>query len=335
VANESSILIQQALSLLRAGHIAQAKTFLEHEYLRNQSDPEIVWWLNGIASMENDSIAAERYAREMIVLKPEFGRAHSNLGMALLGQGRLLEAAEAFRQALRRDPDSATDKYMLATVSGGAPPTRAEAAPYVMKLFDNYAERFDEDLVGRLGYRVPEKLFDLIARTLRPEPGTLQILDMGCGTGLCGPHFRPLAHRLVGVDLSPRMIEKARERHIYDELVTGDFMSALAGRVAAFDLIIAADVFNYVGDLDDVFSGCRQALASGGALAFSVEELDGDGFGLQTTARFAHSTEYVEGLASVHGFVVRTAEATPLRIHRGEPALGRIFILCARKGVSA
>jgi predicted TPR repeat methyltransferase len=151
-------------------------------------------------------------------------------------------------------------------------------------------------------------------------------MDLGCGTGQCGEAVRPLASFLTGVDLSPRMIAKARERKIYDSLIVGSIDDALEGRDGSFDLIIAGDVFIYVGDLSRVFAGCARALPSGGLVAFSIESTEGDAYRLCPTGRYAHSETYIDTIARASGLSLVFQRDIVVR-NDPAPIQGRIILL--------
>jgi len=160
------------------------------------------------------------------------------------------------------------------------------------------------------------------------NPGTgLSVLDLGCGTGLCGPLFRPLAATLAGVDLSPAMIDKARRRGVYDRLEVGDLVTALRRAPGAADLLVAADVLVYVGDLAPVLSAAAAALRPGGLFAFSVEEHSGAGFTLLPTRRYAHSAEYVNSEAARVGLEVIHLHGAIARTENGRDVPALIIIL--------
>jgi predicted TPR repeat methyltransferase len=224
---------------------------------------------------------------------------------------------------VRLNPGASEWRFHLAARGGETP--KAPPAEYVASLFDSYAERFDEHLVGELGYRGPEQL--LAAVTAAAPDRKLDIMDLGCGTGLCGAMFRPLAKTLMGCDLSPQMVKAAKNRGCYDEVLVGDIRAALADRKAQFDLILAADVFIYVGDLAEVFPLAYVALRAGGLFAFTVEAHDGSGYVLRPTRRYAHNLEYLRGLATANGFVEQSAETVVLRTDRGAEVRGWVVVL--------
>ncbi|MBI3442004.1 MAG: tetratricopeptide repeat protein [Proteobacteria bacterium] len=264
--------------------------------------------------------------RQALRLQPNDAEALNNLGNALQGQGKKEEAVAAYREALRLRPEYASPRFQLAAM--GRDETPPQAPPdYVRNLFDNYAERFDKHLVEGLEYRTPELLNRLVRKVLGNESRKLDILDLGCGTGLCGPMFRDLAHKLVGVDLSPKMIEKARARNLYDELLVGEITVSLMKPDTTFDLIIAADVFPYIGDLQHIFETCERTLKPDGLFAFSAEVAnDVAGYVLRPTGRYAHSEKYVKNLSAKNGFSELVFEQTILRKDRGKPVHGYVSV---------
>jgi predicted TPR repeat methyltransferase len=250
---------------------------------------------------------------------------------ALIGKADALEALlrpqeaiEALRAALAAGGDDASLRYALAML-GAEPAPRATPPAFVRRLFDDYAERFDAHLVDTLQYRTPELIAQALAGATLPTD--LDVIDLGCGTGLCGPLLRPGARRLVGVDLSGAMLAKARARNVYDELAEAEVVGWLATRPGTFDLAVAADVLTYLGDLDPLLSALRGALRSRAALAFSVEDWPAQAYGLKPSGRYGHSPDYVRARASEHGFEVRSWQTTTLRREAGQPLEGHIVVL--------
>ena len=215
-------------------------------------------------------------------------------------------------------PDGQLTTYYLA---GVAEESAAPAAPprrYVEQLFDAYAQDFDVHLAGRLQYRAPQILVEGLG-----TPRFRSALDLGCGTGLCGPLLRPRADRLEGVDLSAAMVERARESGFYDEVLQADIAEYLESTTRRHDLLIAADVFIYVGALERVFDGAARVLEAGGAFCFSLEAADEHAsFALRMSLRYAHSERYIRTLAAQRGFELQATARHPLRVDQGQPVAG-------------
>lgn len=273
----------------------------------------------------NEAMASFKQA---ITINPENAEAYVQLGGAFRQCGNLQAAEQAYREAIRIRPDYPDAHYFLATLGSGSLLQRAPAE-YVVRTFDEYAETFDNELVNKLQYQGPEMLLDAVQATLVGRRN-LDVIDLGCGTGLCGTLFKPLARTLTGVDLSPKMAAKARARSIYDEIEVGELTIALLKREQAFDLAIAADVFIYIGELASVFEAVAQTLRSGGGFAFSVETAktgEGQRYVLRNTGRYAHSQAYITELAHRHFFELVLQKGVDIRLENGQPVRGDIYML--------
>jgi predicted TPR repeat methyltransferase len=255
-------------------------------------------------------------------LRPDYATAQHYRANALRDLGRRDEAIAAYQHALELGADREQVAFALAALGVGEVPTGSPAA-YVRELFDQYAGHFDEHLVEKLGYRTPALLDEAIRRHVPLGAG--DVLDLGCGTGLMGPYLRPMAARLTGVDLSGKMLEKARERWIYDQLECGEIVEYLGTSEDAFDLIVAADVLVYLGDLASLMRNVHRALRPGGWFCFSVEACEDADFALRASNRFAHSPHYVRRLAA--GFDVIETQAATLRTENGSPVPGYLVIM--------
>lgn len=280
---------------------------------------------NEVSQFE-DAAAAFGSAIELGAKSPGTYR---SLGQALARLDRIGEARAAMEAGLALDPEDETLQFAAAALS--AEKIKAAPATYVADLFDNFAEHFDERLLEALDYRTPQLLADAVGEVLDGAEAKLNIADLGCGTGLCGPLFKPFAGNLLGTDLSPKMIEKARGTGVYDDLRVEALEDTLNKGAGAIDLAIAADVFVYIGDLDPVFAAARAGLAPRGLFAFSIEVSDKESFTVGTTFRFSHSHDYIAKLADEHGFEVVTGEDAVIRTESGQPVNGGIYILRAGK----
>jgi len=269
---------------------------------------------------------AENCYRKALALNRDHVQAHYSLAFILGQMERRAESAKHFAEVLRIRPNDEQARHLLAAQRGET--TSTAPASYITTLFDGFADKFDSTLVGELAYRTPELLYDIVSQHAPTAPNSLEVIDLGCGTGLCAPLFRPMASTLHGVDLSSRMIEKARERKLYDSLEVSDVASSLKSRPATWDLAISADVFVYVGDLREIFGACASALRPGGMFAFSIEAGDdADTFALRATGRYAHASAYIQALAAATGFSEIERRAVALRKERGKDVDGYIFLL--------
>jgi predicted TPR repeat methyltransferase len=235
-------------------------------------------------------------------------------------------------KAPRAPAEQRDGKYHLAALLAD---TRFDRSPaeYIVENFDAFAKSFDAKLVGVLGYDVPEKLCALVRSAAREGDAgqSGDVLDIGCGTGLCGPFLRPLARTLHGVDLSSKMLELAAARGVYDTLEREDIVAYLARAAARFDVVVAADVLIYFGDLSAVMAETAKALRGGGLFALSTEFHEGDGYRLQTSGRFAHSPDYVKRTAEPWFEEVATVRTT-IRLEGNERTPGQLFVVRRRGG---
>lgn len=296
----------------------------------------------------SEAIAALREAASLAPSSPDIAVA---MGDALAAAGALPTAIAEYQRALRLDPTTVDAHLQLASLwleagepakaeaeldaaeSNGADAATLEArreaiaehkslkrasSGYVRHLFDQFAADYDERMRARLGYSAPETLRDLCALLLGPPRKSLDILDLGCGTGLSGVAFASYAKRLAGVDLSPGMLAKAQSLSLYDTLLVGD-IEALPETIGTFDLVVAADVLVYVGDLSKVFAQARRHLKRDGLYAFTTEKAEDGDFALGPKRRYRHSEAYLRREAEVHGFDIASLIECVTRHDAGIP----------------
>jgi predicted TPR repeat methyltransferase len=195
---------------------------------------------------------------------------------------------------------------------------------YMRNLFDSFAPNYDQTMLEKLGYTAHLHLRVLANRILPPGRPSWNILDLGCGTGLVGEAFRDLAEggRLDGMDLAPRMIEAARSRGIYGELILGDIELLLPMSGPNYDLILAADTMIYIGDLAPIFRGVANRLKPSGFYLFAAESYEGNGWEQTAMHRFRHSESYVRQLAGETGLSFVEIMECKLRHEASAPVPG-------------
>jgi len=288
-------------------------------------------WALDLAS-RGDLAGAADLLTQTVELAPGFATAWFTLGAVRDKLGDRDESIAAFTQARDRDPeDSQGARLQLARLGGGeAVPPMSQA--YVRRLFDQYAGRYDAALTEHLRYRGPAILLEAVEIVMRTTGRAMHfraMLDLGCGTGLAGAAFRPLAARLTGVDLSPAMIAKAEEKGIYDRTAVGcfeDFLAAAAADRVHYDLVLAADVFVYVNDLAPIISGIAKILVPNGVVAFTAETHSGAGAMLLPTLRFAHGEDYLRRLLTAGGLTAQHLAKTSVRSEKGVPVEGLVVV---------
>ncbi len=306
---------------------------------------------------------SEASCRRALALAPRFGEAWHYLSLALLGQGRSQEAFEAavqaelllpeatgrretyglalsaageheravafYRDWLAREPANPYVQHHLAAALGETPERASDA--YVELVFDQFAGSFDAHLAA-LHYRAPELVAEALRAALPAPFAQLDIADLGCGTGLCGPLVKPWARALVGCDLSTQMLERAAVRAVYDELHKAELVRFLVERPGAFDALVSADTLIYFGELGPVFAAAHGALRPGGVFVFTMEALpddDGAAFRLTASGRYAHTRATLRERLATAGFVERgLAEASPR--HEGGRAVAGWLVSVTR-----
>lgn len=266
------------------------------------------------------------------MLEPALARADSTdpgrgeAGIVLARCWAALGEPDKARQALAEVAPDGADPAALAVLRDEIARAGAGLSPaFVRALFDRYADRFDADLLGRLDYRGPQLVAGALAK-IGAGHG-LRVLDAGCGTGLAGPVLKDRAAWLEGFDLSPQMVGKARSRAVYDVLHVGELVEVLSRHREAWDLIVAADVLVYVGDLAPAFRAASAALSPGGRFVFTVERGPEPGFRLQPSRRYAHAVDYLRETAGAAGLAVELIEDCSSRRDRGQPVPGLLVSL--------
>ena len=319
-------------ALAEAGRLRDAVGFLRAALRRRPEDAVALRNLGqALAALGDPRAALEPLERAAALapdaVEPWLALAHARRE-AGLAEGAAAAAEAALRRAAPGSALAAQASFLLAALGRAAVPDRAPAE-YVRDLFDGFAERFDAELAEGLDYRTPGLLASALREAGASPAGQGRGLDLGCGTGLSGVALAPLVRRLEGLDLSPRMLAQARRRGVYAALHLADLVEWLPAHPGAFELVAAADVLNYLGDLRPALAGIAAALRPGGLAAFSLEA-GGEGgaaFALGETMRYRHDPAQATVLAADAGFEVLAQGGATLRRERGEPVAGVLMVL--------
>ena len=283
------------------------------------------------ASKERDFEAAADLARQVLEFAPNFAPAYALLGRSAMELGLYEEAKQALQRALELEPEDILGVRLDLVRLGVLPADEAMTDAYVRALFDDYAPKFNRHLTGNLAYRGPELIADALRRACSKRVRDDRFgpaLDLGCGTGLMGQELKGVCASLVGVDLSPGMLENAAKTGLYDEIHEGELVSFLKTRAGAeADLVVAADVFVYMAALEDVFRETKRVLKPEGLFAFTVQAHEGEGFIFGHDARYAHGESYLRSLAAENGFSTVIFERVSTREDRGVPVPGFLAVL--------
>jgi predicted TPR repeat methyltransferase len=286
---------------------------------------------NVLLCMNQDGEALDAF-RAALMLRPYDRNAYRRLAAAYYSLGRIQQAADVYRRWLEIAPDDPEARHMVAACTGDAVPPRATGA-VIQVMFDQFAGSFDV-VLHRLEYKAPALVGEALASTLGPARATSTVLDAGCGTGLGAPLLRPYARRLVGADLSPRMVELAAERGLYDDLVVCDITDYAAEREGVYHLIVAIDTLVYFGDLTPVIRAFARGLEPGGDVVFTVEQgrSDGpDGYRIHPHGRYSHTEPYVNGVVAECELDLVSLRSGVLRNEAGKPVDG--YVVVCRKPI--
>ena len=271
--------------------------------------------------------------KEALAIEPEPAR-FRRLGQMLYGMRRIDEAAVVYEAWLRAEPENPTARHMLAACTLKDVPARADDA-FVTETFDRFAGSFDEVLL-LLEYRAPALVGEALRRLDGEPRSDLDIVDAGCGTGLLARYLRPHARRLIGVDLSRKMIAQAAKRAMYDDIVEAELTGYLRGSPAAFDVVASSDTLVYFGDLREVLTAAHAALRPQGRLVFTLEHAANDadapqGYRLQPHGRYVHTETYVRNMLSGAGLEVIDIDKQALR-REGSSHVAGLLVLARRAG---
>lgn len=299
------------------------------QILTQEPNPELYYNIGVIYMYQDRHSEAINYLQEAIKYQPDYLDALINLGVTFLKMGHHDKAIEYFDKALTLNPNNIEVQYILSALQGDQLPKKAPE-DYIRHLFDQYAPYYEKHLTEFLHYDTPKHMLAAVKATL-PNIEQLTIVDLGCGTGLTGELFKPLSRKLIGIDLSMKMIEIATKKNLYDDLHIADIHVTLTS-LTNIDLIIAGDVISYLGDLTETFTLIKHALKPQGHFVFSIESANNDDkdYQLQKTARFTHSRQYIKRLASEHHFECIYEQQLTLRHQKNQPVEGMIFILKAQ-----
>ena len=313
-----------ANAFLASGDSSKA---INYYYRQLEVDPITESYYNiGVLFMhQNRHKESAQYLEQAAKLDPDYLPVHINLGALYLKVNRYPDAIKHYEEALKIKPGDPELQHILTAISKGEAPEKAPAE-YLKHLFDQYATYYDKHLTEHLKYQAHELLYKAIYEETDVEDPEWTILDLGCGTGLCGELFKKFAKKLIGIDISSEMIAVAKEKNVYDELKVQEVEAAL-DEFKHNDFIVAGDVFSYIGKLDDIFKKAKSALNPDGLFAFTVEKTYTEPYELQQTIRYAHSKTYLNKLIEESGFETIRFDTIVLRKQKNVPVEGYLVLL--------
>ena len=303
-------------------HAEAAKSYAAGHQISPKNPLLLVGLGNALRLSDNFDSAREAYEKALS-LNPHYFDAINSLGNLHLQLGETEKALEMYEKAGALRPDNQEVQHLLSALKGDS--TEHAPAEYVRRLFDQYADSFETHLVETLEYKTPSLLLELL-RNHNPDYVVGHALDLGCGTGLVGKLFDEHCTLITGVDLSEKSIEIAKAKEIYDFLHVSDISNFLNASQHSYDLVIAADVFVYLGELETVLTGIARCMEPKGLLMFSTEHLATGRYQLLTTGRYAHSVDYVDSTCERLGFTSVDRQRTTIRKERGEEIAGDLYL---------
>lgn len=314
--------------VLKRGQVDDAILAFRNAIAINASFEDALHNLADALARSGDERGAAYHRCQAYVLRPMPDKPRHMLGLAYRVLGRLDDAARVYEDWLRDSPGDPVADHLLKACREDQATGRASNA-YLEQYFDEFSASFEQKLSG-LHYAVPDAIGKALS-TLGLAPRSLRILDAGCGTGLCGLQLAPHARELVGVDLSSKSLAVAEAKGLYDALHAREIVEYMdTCETASFDLVVAADMLIYFGDLTEFLQGARRVLKSGGCLIGSFQALAADhGFAIESNGRFSHARSYLLERHGAAGFTPIAVESLDIREELGLPVKGLLVV--ARK----
>lgn len=324
-------------------HYDRFENALSHYQILLQAEPKEPEYLYnaGVAQMALGHLQeAIQLFTTLILHNPQHFAALSNLAVIQLRLGNREEAKQLLEQALAVNPEDESSQHLYNALSGKQAGQETHPA-YARQLFDNYALYYDKHLQDYLQYSLPEQIAKELMLLKQPAstPGQADdlpapsmtsyqhCLDLGCGTGLSGEQLKPFCQSLTGVDISAKMIEQARQKALYDHLEVSEGLSFLAEAQQGYDLIVAADLLPYLGDLASLFKAVSDHLDPKGFFVFNTEISDEFDYTLQENARFSHHPDYILRLAGVYHLTLVKQTKISARVQEDKPLAQYLYIL--------
>lgn len=249
-----------------------------------------------------------------------------NLASLYLKSRQMDAAILYYEKALSIEPNNPEIRHILSAIKPGDDSPLRAPNEYVSHLFNQYAPHYDEHLIKLLNYSAPQLIIDALERHLAESLESLSVIDLGCGTGLMGECLKPISSKLIGIDISESMIEEAKNKHCYDTLIVGDIETGIIDLGPA-DLITAADVLPYIGDLNPLFNAISLTLNAGGYFAATIEKGIDKPYQLQATVRYSHQIEYIKSRCKEYNLHIIAMDNVVIREQNKENIEGILMIL--------
>ena len=265
---------------------------------------------------------AEKSYKYALSIDSQLFLAHKNLGILFHNSGRKDEALASYSRALEINTDPEIE-HLYSAISGKE--TSSVNLEYSESLFDARANGFEEELVEKLDYNAPKIIADILTEDNESSLGS--ILDLGCGTGLFGKEIRSFCNKLVGVDISKKMLEQAKKKEVYDYLIKSDIISYLSKESMYYNTFICIDTLIYIGDLSEIFNLIKNKNKANGRFIFTTEHNEKEDICFEESGRYSHSKTYIEKLCKEFNYNLTYFKTINLRKEKKEFLIGGIYIL--------
>jgi predicted TPR repeat methyltransferase len=314
-----------------AGRLADAKAFLQRALAVQPRLPEAHYSLGLIFIHENNMDEAESAFYRALDQNPRYADAFEQLGALLRHRDKRKEALEIYQRFAKAYPEHPDAKFFLSVLEGGNDPGRIPVELLAERYrTDQVARSFDEGMTKQLDYVVPVHVKAHMTRLFGDESASMDALDLGCGTGLYGSVLKPWTRKLVGVDLSPVMLEEAKRKGVYDELICGELIEVLEGINEQYDIVIAMDVLVFFGDLMPIFERVKKILRPQGLFILDLEKgSEAHPWQLHIFGNYLHSRGYITELADRNGFSELLCEEMDIRKEASSYIKGYLVFLRA------
>lgn len=311
---------------LRLGRLNEAISHYLIAQRLHTDDTQVLFNLGVIYFLLAQEQNATDFYLQALQGNPNFFEAHYNLGIIFYKQKKTQEALPHFYHALRLQPGNQTVQHLIHILSKDEK-IKESPSEYIRSLFDAYAPHYEAHLLQVLNYILPQHIYSSIKLLKDDEYQTWNILDLGCGTGLCGALLKAPGNSLTGIDLSVKMLEIAGKKNIYTELIHLDILSYLEQANTKYDLAIAGDVLGYLGDLTKFFLLLDKVIQTHGFLVFNAEICKQQDYVLTMTGRFSYSKDYLDQLIAKHQWQILKYEQIHLRQQEQQMVPAHFYVL--------
>ena len=201
-----------------------------------------------------------------------------NIGRCYVAENKNKKAKKFFMQALNSKKNFQEVYYYLAKIDDSC---EIDNIPILIlrERFNYMSSYYVEEYINQ--YKAHKIAFNEIISYFHNRINIIDILDVGCGTGVCA-HFLKINHignQIIGVDISNDMLDIARncyahDKAVYDQLFNMEITEYLNSydNKEKFDLILSIDSSCYQRSLYESFAMYKNTLKVGGLIICLLRE---------------------------------------------------------------